>query len=140
MKARCCLHLHMPGFECSPHLHSIILMLPDCILLFPGQGQHNSACSALYSVLPLYPGSSRQVSNSRGRRLLNSAGNIPHQPLKRSQLDISSSHWFQPPAESGLTFGESLDMVGNGWDEKRSERKRFEALGSDSKGRKLKWR
>src|ERR1700761_7230352 len=82
MKARCCLHLHMPGFESSPHLHSIILMLPDCILLFPGQGQHNSACSALYSILPLYPGSSRQVSNSRGRRLSNSARNISPPALK----------------------------------------------------------
>src|SRR6202000_1948310 len=82
MKARCCLHLHMPGFESSPHLDSIILMLPDCILLFPGQGQHNSACSALHSILPLYPGSSRQVSNSRGRRLLNSARNITPPALK----------------------------------------------------------
>src|ERR1700742_4969608 len=82
MKARCCLYLHMPGFESSPHLDSIILMLPDCILLFPGQGQHNSACSALYSILPLYPGSSRQVSISRGRRLSNSARNISPPALK----------------------------------------------------------
>src|SRR6201995_4888351 len=82
MKARCCLHLHMPSFESSPHLDSIILMLPDCILLFPGQGQHNSTCSALHSVLPLYPGSSRQVSNSRGRGLSNSARNISPPALK----------------------------------------------------------
>src|ERR1700743_1635461 len=82
MKVRCCLHLHMPGFESSPHLDSIVLMFPDCILLFPGQGQHNSACSTLYSVLPLYPGSSRQVSHSRGRGLWNSARNIPPPALK----------------------------------------------------------
>src|ERR1700742_292851 len=82
MKARCCLHLHMPGFESSPHLDSIILMLPDCILLVPGQGQHNSTCSALHSVLPLYPGSSRQVSNSRERGLLKSARDISPPALK----------------------------------------------------------
>src|ERR1700759_214898 len=44
----------------------------------------------------------------------------PHQPLKRSQQDISSSHWFQPPAESGLTFGESLDMIWDGWEGKEA--------------------
>src|SRR6201996_4697589 len=63
----------------------------------------------------------------------------PHQPLKRSQLDILSSHWFQPPAESGLTLGYSFDMIGNWWEGKQSKRKRFEVLGSNSKCRKLKW-
>src|ERR1700743_2573671 len=110
MKARCCLHLHMPGFECSPHLDSIILMLPDCILLFPGQGQHNSACSALYSILPLYPGSSRQVSNSRGRGLSNSARNISPPALKAKP----AGHLELPlvPAASR----EWLYLLGNGGD------------------------
>src|ERR1700761_5372372 len=91
MKARCCLHLHMPSFESSPHLDSIILMLPDCILLFPGQGQHYSTCSALYSVLPLYPGSSRQVSNSRGRGLSNSA--LDTLESKIAHLGTGVSNW-----------------------------------------------
>src|SRR6201996_906079 len=82
MKARGGFYLYMPGFESNPHLDCIVLMLPDCILLFPGQGQHNSTCSTLYSVLPLYPGSSRQVSISRGRGLSNSARNVSPPALK----------------------------------------------------------
>src|ERR1700744_3913459 len=106
MKARYCLHLHMPGFESSPHLDSIILMLPDCILLFPGQGQHYSTCSTLYSVLPLYPGSSRQVSNSRGRGLSNSARNVSPPALK-----AEPARHFELPLVPA-TSSERLDLGG----------------------------
>src|ERR1700744_2388393 len=111
----------MPGFQSSPHLHSIILMLPDRILLFPGQGQHNSTCSALYSILPLYPGSSRQVSNSRGRGLLKSARNISPPALKAKPaghlelplVPASSREWLNL---RGIV-GHDLEGMG----EKRSE-------------------
>src|ERR1700743_2537040 len=113
MKARCCLHLHMAGFESSPHLDSIILMLPDCILLFTGQGQHNSACSTVSSVLPLYTGSSRQVSNSRGRRLSNSARNISPPALKAEPaghlepplVPAASREWLYLRGNFGHCFG-----------------------------------
>src|ERR1700759_5429674 len=125
MKARCCLHLHMPGFESSPHLDSIVLMFPDCILLFPGQGQHNSACRTLHSVLPLNPGSSRQVSNSRGRGLLNSARNISPPALKAEP----AGHLKLPlvPAASK----EWLDLwgiVGHGWEWVGQKAKRKEVI------------
>src|ERR1700742_4626395 len=100
-------------------------MLPDCILLFPGQGQHNSACSALHSVLPLYPDSSRQVSNSRGRRLSNSARNISPPALKTGP----ARHLELPlvPAASR----EWLDLrgiVGHGWEWMGRKAKRKEAI------------
>src|ERR1700761_2591134 len=125
MKARCCLYLHMPGFQSSPHLDSIVLMLPDCILLFPRQGQHNSACSALYSVLLLYPGSSRQVSNSRGRRLLNSARNISPPALKAEP----AGHLELPlvPAASRERF-DLRGIVGHGWEWVGQKAKRKEAI------------
>src|ERR1700744_3198439 len=110
MKARCCLHLHMPSFESSPHLDSIIAPAArstassHCILAAPGKSP---------------------AAGGEGSRTLPEI--YPHQPLKRSQLDISSSHWFQPPTESGLTLGDSFNMIGNRWEGKRSERKRFEA-------------
>src|ERR1700742_3242516 len=125
MKARGSFHLHMPGFESSPHLDSIVLMLPDCILLFPGQGQHYSACSALYSVLPLYPGSSRQVSISRGRGLSNSARNVSPPALKAEP----AGHLELPlvPATSRERF-DLWGLVGHGWEWVGRKAKRKKAI------------
>src|SRR6202000_371331 len=106
MKARGGFHLYMPGFESSPHLHSIILVLPDSILLLPQEAEHYSACRTLHSILPLNPGSSRQVSNSRGRGLWSSDRDITPPALKAEP----ARHFKLPLVPA--TSRERLDLGG----------------------------